>query len=222
MLGCGTSTLKVDTNPSGANVFATTVGANDRHLIGKTPLPRTLTKDIQKGQMGALMLDIELERYQNTSILIAENGNSESEISLQLKSIPVEKKVESDKKDESEKKDETAKKAELDPVQVNKNLDQLFEAQRLARIGRFEDSLKLLDEVGKVFPKWASVSEMRGGIFLLQKKYGNALDEYQKSLSLNSENTNILAIIKNLEKRMGAKSAEKQTTNSLTDPKSKQ
>ncbi len=208
-VGCGTSTLKVDTNPPGASVYVKTAGSNDRRMIGKTPIPRTQTSEIQKGQQGSFILDVELENYLNTTVLVAEVGNSEAEISLQLKPVPVDKKNESEKKEELEKKAELEKRPELDSVTVNKNLDQLFEAQRLARIGRYDDSLKILDEISKVFPKWASVPEMRGGIFLLQKDYAKALDEYQKSLALNSENISTAAIIKNLEKRTGVKGLDK-------------
>lgn len=192
--GCGTSTLKIDTNPPGADVYVKTVGSTDRRLLGKTPIPRTLTKDIQKGQLGSLMLDVELENYQSTSVLIAEAGNSESEISLQLKPMAADKK------------------AENDSAKINKNLDQLFEAQRLARIGRHDDALKILDEISKEFPQWASVPEMRGGIFLLQKNYVKALDEYKKSVALNTDNTSSQAIIKNLEKRVGIKATDQAST----------
>ena len=184
--GCGSSSIKIDSNPAGADVFVRPVGGGERRTVGKTPIPRTEMKEFQKGAPGSMMVELEKEGFLQASILVTESGNTDIEISMQLKPA-------------------VDKAATADATNLNKNMDALFEAQRLARAGRLDDSLKALDEVGKANPQWSSVPEMKGAVYFLQKDYNKALDEYRRAVMLNPENPNNNQMVKQLEGKFGAK-----------------
>lgn len=194
--GCASSTsIKVSSNPPGADVYVKTVGGAERQQVGKTPLVHESLETLLKAKPnGALYIEIEKGDFLPATVLVTEVGGGSLEISQELKPIP-----------------KTAA-AEANSSSLNKGLELLFEAQRLARVGRLDDALKMLDDVGKELPQLAPVHEMRGGIFYLQKEFNKALDEYRKVLVLHSENASAQQMIKRLEGQVSGATAATPTS----------
>lgn len=169
---------------------------------------------------GAIYIEIEKENYQPATILVTDTGSSTLEVSQELKpiskgSISAQNNRDKDAKEGAGSEGSTVSTA-LNSVDLNKGLEDLFEAQRLARVGRLEDALKLLDDVGKGYPRLAAVHEMKGGIFYLQKDYKRALDEYKKTVSLNLDNVTAQQMIKRLESQLSASGVKPNPTPAAT------
>ncbi len=221
-VGCSTQTaIKVNSNPAGAEVYIKPLAGGEKQGIGKTPLANdNLAALLKGGAAGALIMEIEKPDYITTTIVLPEVIGATLEISQELKPIP-KTAIEEEKAKEAarEKQRELEKKTET--ANLNKSLEQLFEAQRLARVGRLDDALKSLDEVQKVSPQISSIHEMRGGIFYLQKDFNKALDEYRKAALLNTENPSVNQMIKKLEGQGGGNATSNSSTpgNSPTETK---
>lgn len=215
-VGCSTQTaLKVNSNPAGAEVYIKPLAGGEKQGIGKTPLANdNLAALLKGGAAGALIMEIEKPDYITSTIVLPEVIGATLEISQELKPIP-KTALEDEKAKEQEREKQRELEKQKETASLNKSLEQLFEAQRLARVGRLDDALKSLDEVQKVSPQLSSIHEMRGGIFYLQKDYNKALDEYRKAALLNSENPSVQQMIKKLEGQGGgAASANNSTTGS--------
>ncbi len=225
LLGCSSAqTIKVNSNPPGADVYIKMLGRGERKNVGKTPMVQESLATVMQGPVsGAIYIEIEKENYQPATILVTDTGSSSLEVSQELKPLAKDAssaqnkdKDSKDSKNNQNGKDGTspdgAASTVLNSLDLNKGLEDLFEAQRLARVGRLEDALKLLDDVGKGYPQLAAVHEMKGGIFYLQKDYKRALDEYKKTVSLNLDNVTAQQMIKRLESQLSASGAKPTPT----------
>lgn len=208
--GCASNTsIKVNSNPPDAEVYMKTMNQNERQLVGKTPLVQESIEAVLKTKpQGPLYIEIEKADYIPSTILVTEVGSGSIEISRELK--PLQKK-------EASAEGQNSKEANQEKLlSLNKGLEQLFEAQRLARVGRLDDALKTLDEAGKLLPQVSPIYEMRGGIYYIQKDYRKALDEYQKALVVNEDNPSTIKMIQRLNGQLGIQS---NTSQQKTEPK---
>ena len=194
MTACSTSTVNISTSPQKAKVFARAIGKGELKEIGETPLTLD-AHQISKMQTHSGPVSIELQKtgYQTERILITEFSHLDLTIHEDL---------------------HPASGLE-DPHILNDTIDHLFEAQRLAKQKRFEDSLKELAMVSSTSPQISAVYEMRGGIFFIQKKYVEALDDYNHLVILNSKNTEARAMVDRLKSLLEPKT---ESANGTTHP----
>jgi tetratricopeptide (TPR) repeat protein len=167
LTACSTSGLNVSSSPQNAKVSLVGNSLDEEILLGQTPLTLN-SRDIAKlkRKSGPLMLAIEKPGYRNENILVTEFSQIDLKIHQNLKPI--------DSLDDFQK--------------INSAIDHLFEAQRLTRQNRFENALKQLDLVSAEFPQIAATYEIRGGIHYLQKKYQEALEDFDHLISMTPNN----------------------------------
>jgi tetratricopeptide (TPR) repeat protein len=168
LAGCSTATLNLQSTPSNAQVFAKPVSGGEFRQIGETPL--TISgAEIQRsvGSIGPLYLEFRKDGHLSERTLLAELPPAEISISLDLRAIS----------------------GLEDHERVNSVMDQLFEAQRLARAGRLDAAMARLRELEREAPYLSAIYELQGGILYMQKKYSDALDAYGTAVKLNPKNT---------------------------------
>lgn len=184
--GCSTGIMMVDSTPPDSEIFVRSRSSENFQLIGKTPYKLSTGELKDKFNVeGAFALQTRHEGYEPQMVFVSEvPPNAEMNLFLNLKTL--------DQKALSE--------GSGNPEVLNKTLDQLFESQRLVKVGRYDDALIRLDQLAKENPNIAAIYEMQGGVFYIQKNYTKALDSYQKALRLNPENLELVNMKRYLEK----------------------
>lgn len=203
--------LSVDSSPRKAELFIKEPGSAEYKSLGVAPLNKKMSEI--RGILGnakTVVLEARMPGYITRSMVITDvDSSSDLHISFELSNL--EKSV----KDGSADYAEASKKLltetnEKHLVETNVIVDQLFEAQRLAQVGRLDDASKRLDEMQRIYPNVAAIYEMQGGIAFMQADYNKALDSYTlaaKNNPANLELINMRAFLErklNLEKRKPA------------------
>lgn len=191
---CSTGELVISTTPPQADIRARTGSGQNYESIGKSPL-RISGKELfgRLGGDGPIQIEISKEGFTQKEIIVSESPrNFDINFSIELKEPP---------KDENESRP------------INQTVDNLFEVQRLVKVGRLEDALEMIKLLQASQPNIAAVHEMQGGIFFIQKDLPKALDAYTKAVRLNPENSETLNMKRYLENL--TKTSETKTSNSI-------
>lgn len=187
-VSCGGGVLVVDTLPPSAEIFVRSKTKNDFTLVGKAPYK--LTADELKGKYevdSSFVMEARLPGYDPQTLLVSELApNTEMNVFLNLKNSADKAALENGGKG-------------MSPEILNRTMDQLFESQRLVKVGRYDDALAELNRIQEANPNLSAVFEMQGGVFYIQKNYVKALDSYEKALRLNPENLELLSMKRYLE-----------------------
>ncbi len=181
-MGCTTTRVSVLTNPSGANVYAKPVGSAQPTLMGQTPLQFT-NKELEKefNGSGALVLEIQKEGFKTDTLFITELSKIDLNIVRDL-----------------------APKRDLEvQTWLNGHIGSMFEVKRLVQAQRYEEALRIVRELKKETPMVATLYEMEGGIYLMQREYKSALDSYRVALKYDNERTEAFKMVKYLEQTFG-------------------
>jgi tetratricopeptide (TPR) repeat protein len=147
---------------------------------------------------GPITVEIEKEEFIPSTIIITDAGNANIDINQKLNPLP--------KVNDADKATGNLQ----DSIALNKNLEQVFEAQRLVRVGRTDEAMDLLEKVNNNYPQLASIHEMKGGIYYLQKSYAQAQDEYKKVISMIPENVIAQQMLKKIELQIAKNSTAGQ------------
>lgn len=177
---CSTGELVISTTPPQADIRARTGSGQNYESIGKSPL-RISGKELsgRLGGDGPIQIEISREGFSQKEIIVSESPrNFDINFSIELKETS---------KDQDEGRS------------INQTVDNLFEVQRLVKVGRLEDALEMIKLLQASQPSIAAVHEMQGGIFFIQKDIPKALDAYTKAVRLNPDNTEALNMKRYLE-----------------------
>lgn len=191
---CSTGELVISTTPPQADIRARTGSGQNYESIGKSPL-RISGKELfgRLGGDGPIQIEISKEGFAQKEIIVSESPrNFDINFSIELK-------------EPSKDQDESRP--------INQTVDNLFEVQRLVKVGRLEDALEMIKLLQASQPNIAAVHEMQGGIFFIQKDIPKALDAYTKAVRLNPENSETLNMKRYLENL--TKTNEANTSNSI-------
>jgi tetratricopeptide (TPR) repeat protein len=165
LAGCASTSITLQSSPSGATVFAKPMAGGEARQLGETPLTLKAA-DIQKGSFGPVYFEFRKEGHASAKTLVTDLSAQELLISQEL-----------------------APATGLESMErLNAVLDRVFECQRLARAGRLDDALRRLKELEAEAPQLAAVYELEGGIYYLQKKYAEAYDAYGLAAKHNPGN----------------------------------
>ena len=207
--GCASGSLFVDSSPQGSKVYLKPVGGTFQE-IGATPLTKSLSEIITvNGAADAVLLEVRKEGFVSEQIVITDVvTRSDLKVTVSLDSLASLIEQEQKRQLSSDGKSDAVTPT-VGITQFNEVIDRLFEVQRLVKVGRTDEALKLLDEVRKVNSQLAVVYEMQGGIAFLKKDYYTAFDAYTLAVKYNPENVesvNMRNYVKSiLEKQSGTR-----------------
>ena len=180
---CSTaSSLSFQSNPNGAEVWVSPLDGTSPKKLGTAPV-LIQSDEAQKtaGTSGPVMIEFRKDGYLSSKSIVTDLASSEISLTAQLQRSTGLENIES----------------------LNAVVDRLFEAQRLVRAGRLEDSLKLIESVQKDAPELSALYEIEGGIYYLQKKLQQALDAYQTSIRFNPKNMEAIRMRNYLVSQLG-------------------
>jgi tetratricopeptide (TPR) repeat protein len=96
-----------------------------------------------------------------------------------------------------------AKEDILEFRKLDKNINDLFESQRLLRAQQYDEALVLLKSIEKEQPKLSIVPEMIGSTLYLAKDHKGSLTWYEKAYRMNPENKDAFMMKSYLRKSLG-------------------
>ncbi|MCB0420922.1 MAG: hypothetical protein KDD61_07995 [Bdellovibrionales bacterium] len=181
-VGCASGVLTIDSNEREVDISVRYVGDGEYKPLGKTPLTMEASKVIEvAGNKGkAMVIELTKPGYMSRTVLVP-NLDSGTDFNFRLQLT----------RQASERAEDIAEK--------NKLIDDLFESQRLVKVGRYDDAIKLLDKIGEREPQLAAIFEMKAGVSFIKKDYTSSLDLYRQALRLNPGNVESLKMVQYLE-----------------------
>ncbi len=178
LCSCSTTSVNIQSSPSGADVYIQPIGKGEAKLLGQTPYLASGSRlEKENGGAGPVLIELKKEGYQSLRTLITETQSVDLSLNLELSSIS----------------------GFEDHERLNALLDRLFESQRLARRGSYDEAMTRLKAVQKEAPQLAATYEIEGGILYLQKKYKESLTAYSQAVKYNSKNIESLKMRSLLE-----------------------
>ena len=179
-IGCS-SKLKIQSEPSDAEVFVSQQKSLERKSLGKTPLELSY-KDFTEKAGGAppsgefFVLQFELKDYETEKLLLPSQPFGATSSQVSAKMVPA--------KEANEARD---------------ILQRLHNAQKFAYNSQFERAIVEVDKVLELDPKFARALSLKGSIFYLQKKYDEAIVWFEKSLSADPSFDEALRMINKIK-----------------------
>jgi len=161
---CASTSVNFRSSPQKASVSVKPLGSGAQRQLGETPLTLNAS-EIEKDFNGSGPLTVEFskEGYKPVKILITELSSLDLTLDVEM---------------------QPASGLE-DPASLNATIEKLFEAQRLVKVQRFDEALKIIEEIKKLAPQLSSSYELEGGVNFLQGKKSLALDAFRAAARLN-------------------------------------
>lgn len=159
------SKLKIQSEPTDAEVFVSQQSSLDRKSLGKTPLEIGYRELADKagaapGSGEFFVLSFDFKDYETERLLLPPQPFGATQTQVVAKLTP--------SKDANQAKD---------------ILQRMHNAQKFAQGSQFERALAETEKVLEVEPKFARALSLKGSIFYLQKNYDEALVWFEKSLA---------------------------------------
>lgn len=174
LVSCATHHVSLLSNPTKARIYSRGTNESKGKLIGETPISLSaldLNKD--SSTSGPIVIEFEKDGYDTKSILLTEAAVAGMIISADL----------------------SLSNSLADSQQLNWSVESLFEAQRLIRVGRHEEALRVLNTVEKVAPQLAVLHELKGTLYYLKNQYQEARDAYAQVLRINPKNLDAISMM---------------------------
>ena len=174
--------LKLKSDPPDAIVSIRDLNGVQNVKIGKTPYEGNIADLVSNfAKSNFFLIVIEKDGYENQSILLSDLLKSDIELNINL--VP--------------------KEDILLFKNIDKSIVDLFESQRLMRLGQYDDAIALLKKLETEQPKLSSVPEFMGSAYYLKKDTKGALSWYEKAYRLNPENKDAYSMKTYLRKALG-------------------
>jgi len=166
-LGCASPRLTLLTSPDKASVYAKPIGAGQRKLLGVTPLTIDHGKiETQYAGSGPVYVEFIKDGYLPYRVYITELSMIQTELRADL----------------------SPQTGLEDQEGLNYIVESMFESQRLTKVKRYDEALKILSDVQAKAPYISGVYEMKAGIYFLRGAYRDAYDSYARAVLLNPKN----------------------------------
>lgn len=174
--------LKLKSDPTDAKVFIRDLGGMQNTKIGNTPYEGNLM-DLASSyaKSNFFLVTIEKEGYESQSILLSDLLKSDIELSISL--LP--------------------KEDILYFRKLDKNVNDIMEAQRLLRSQQYDEAISLLKAIEADQPKLSVVPEIIGSAYYLKKDQRNSLTWFEKAYRVNPENKDSYIMKAFLRKSLG-------------------
>lgn len=185
LMGCA-STLSLKSRPNGAKVFIREAGSDRPELLGETPLRKTSEELQLNSRRGPFVLTLEKDGYYRKDVLVTT-----------LQGVDVDAYL------------------DLDPgrtsAHINALIDQLFDAQALARSGKLKDALEALNKIEPNNTDVAALYELRGSVHLLLKDSVSAFKDYERCVKLNPSNMEAQKVFNSLGRTLQPQSLDRNS-----------
>lgn len=179
-LSCS-SKLKIQSEPSDAEVFVSQQNSLDRKSLGKAPLDISYSDLIDKAGGTArtgefYVLSFELKDHETEKLLLPPQPFGATQANVVAKLVP--------SKDANQAKD---------------ILQRMHNAQKFAQSGQFERAMAETDKILEVDAKFARALSLKGSIYFLQKNYDDALAWFEKALASDPSFDDALRMINKIK-----------------------
>lgn len=179
--------LKISSDPSDANLSIRDFGGTISNKIGKTSYVGNLQElAASYSKTGFFIVVIEKEGYLPQSIVLSDMLKSDLSLNFNLEPVQEFTKYK----------------------QVDKAINELFEAQRLIRASQFDEAIEKLKAVESSEKSLSIVPELIASTYYLKKDMTNALTWYRKAYRVNPDNKDAFMMKSYLEKSLGTDDAK--------------
>jgi len=183
VVGCATGGgVSITTSPDGGDLRVMNGTKMASESLGKSPY-RVQKSELRlraKGD-GPVQIEISKPGFMSKVVVITDLAGS-ADINIQLGLQPIEDIVSAD--------------------DSNATIDALFESQRMAKVGRYDEALRRLEALQVKEPKLAAIYELQGGIYYLREDLPRALDAYQMAVRYNPKNNESLTMKRYIEQKL--------------------
>lgn len=179
--------LKLKSEPLDATVYIRDLGGVQNIKVGNTPYEGNLL-DLASNyaKSNFFLVVIEKVGYESQSILLSDLLKSDIELSINL----------------------TPKEDILHYRKIDKNINDIFESQRLIRSQQYDEAISLLKNIELDQPKLSIVPELIGSAYYLKKNQRGALSFYEKAYRMNPDNKDAFTMKAYLLKALGGENAK--------------
>jgi|GEM_PF-1313897 len=179
-MGCQSPSLKVESQPEGADVYLTISGQTTRK-VGVTPL--TLNENQINPNNDSLQISISKEGYARENILAPATIFSKfTAIQITLR----------------ENSAATVKQTLTDEI-LQKLASQVAYTQSLIKNKDYDNAERTLSNLLSQFPSVSTLHELMGNVFYIRKDLSKAHGYYRKAYDLNPTNPDTLRLIQKIE-----------------------
>lgn len=174
--------LKITSDPSDATVIVRDFGGTITNKIGKTSYVGNLQElAASYSKTGFIIIAIEKEGYLPQSIVLSDMLKSDVSLNFNLEPVQEFSKYK----------------------QVDKSINELFEAQRMIRASQYDDAIEKLKSLESNEKNLSIIPELIGSTYYLKKDMANALTWYKKAYRVNPDNKDAFMMKSYLEKSLG-------------------
>lgn len=174
--------LKLKSDPPKSDVYIRDISNAKNIKIGTTPYEGSIAKlAASYSKTGFFIITVEKEGFEPQSIMLSDLFKSDLEMAMNLK----------------------AKEDFIVYRKIDKNINEIFESQRLLRAQQYDDAIALLKNVEKAQENLSVVSELIGSAYYLKKDFKASLVWYEKAYRKNPENKDAFMMKGYLRKALG-------------------
>lgn len=179
--------LKLKSDPLKSDVYIRDISSAKNIKIGTTPYEGSIAKLASSySKSGFFIITVEKEGFEAQSIMLSDLFKSDLEMAMNLK----------------------AKEDFMVYRKIDKNINEIFESQRLLRAQQYDDAIALLKNVEKGQENLSVVSELIGSAYYLKKDFKASLVWYEKAYRKNPENKDAFMMKGYLRKALGLADAK--------------
>ena len=178
LCNCAASTLKVESQPEGADVYVSVPGQTARK-IGVTPL--AIAESQVNSGTDAFQISVMKDGFATENIL------SPSTVFSRATSVQV------------RLKESGSTKQTLNDELLQKLTSQVAYTQNQIRAKDYDGAERTLSSLMPQFPNVATLHELLGNVYYLKKELNKAHASYKRALDLNPANTDTLHMIQKIE-----------------------
>jgi tetratricopeptide (TPR) repeat protein len=174
--------LKLKSDPVDATVYIRDLSGVQNTKIGNTPYEgNILDLSANYAKSNFFLIVIEKSGYESQSILLSDLLKSDIELSVNL--VP--------------------KEDVLLYRKIDKNINDIFEAQRFIRAQQYDEALNILKHLEQDQSKLSIIPELIGSAYYLKKNQKASLTWFEKAYRMNPENKDAYTMKSYLKKALG-------------------
>lgn len=183
LYSCSSHKVVIKSYPTGSEVFARQSGSKTKNSLGVTPLEldEASIAQLQKNKNVPTIIEIVKEGHKTEKVIIGDFGSSNVTYNFTLD------------------KDSHAGLVNT----IDKTSTDLFEAQRLIRLGNMDESIKILSGLLKKYKQSSFINELMGSAYYVKRNYKKSLDYYRTAYKYDSKNIDAYKMQKYLEEKLG-------------------
>ena len=181
-VSCSSTSVTLNSVPEKAKVVVKPLGSGAVKELGLTPLA-VKSDEIEKAFAGSgpLLVEFHKQGYAKRAVLVTDLATQNIDLKVTLDALS----------------------GLDDPAEMNAQIETLFEAQRLVRVRRYDEAMKLIGKIKSKVPTLSAPYELEGGVYYISRRFPEALDAYRKAVKLNPRSVEAVRMRDMLEQSLG-------------------